>query len=73
MHKRIFRLFTAALAALALPVLAQDSGAADAAERLDASNRHMLWLAFGLYALVLAVYLLWSESRLRKLESAKKP
>ncbi len=56
------------LAFFSLSLQAEDTGAAAAAERLDASNRQMLWLAFGLYALVLAIYLLWSESRLRKLE-----
>jgi hypothetical protein len=48
---------------------ADDPGAVAAAERLDASNRQMLWLAFGLYALVLMIYMIWSESRLRRLEN----
>ena len=49
---------------------AQDSGAAAAADRLDASNRQMLWLAFSLYMAVLGIYLLWNESRLRRLEKS---
>lgn len=56
-------------ALFSLSIRAEDTGAAAAAERLDASNRQMLWLAFGLYALVLTIYMLWSESRLRKLEN----
>ena len=57
------------LAFLPLCLHADDPGAAAAAERLDASNRQMLWLAFGLYALVLAIYMVWNESRLRNLEN----
>lgn len=68
MFKQAFRPALACLLLLAAPLVADDPGAAAAAERLDANNRHMLWLAFGLYALVLTLYLLWSESRLRKLE-----
>ncbi len=58
---------TLALLIAALPLAAQES-AGDAAGRLDVANRKMLWLAFGLYALVLGAYLLWSDARLRRLE-----
>ena len=52
---------------------AQDSGAAAAADRLDAAHRQMLWLAFSLYMAVIGIYLFWSESRLRRLEKSARP
>ena len=68
MSRSARRLISAGTLLLTLPLFAQDSGAAQAAERLDESNRRMLWLAFGLYALVVTVYLVWSDLRLRRLE-----
>ena len=70
MRRIIEKISLLLIALISLPLLADDPGAATAAARLDESNRHMLWLAFGLYALVLAIYMIWSESRLRKLEQS---
>ncbi len=72
--RKIFNYSVVICAGLSSSLLrAQDAGAADAANRLDASNRQMLWLAFSLYMAVLGIYLLWSESRLRRLEKSARP
>lgn len=72
--RKIFNNTAVIFASLSASLLrAQDSGAAEAAARLDASNRQMLWLAFSLYMAVLGVYLFWSESRLRRLEKSARP
>jgi hypothetical protein len=73
MRNKFHYSIVACLVFSACALQAQDTGAAAASERLDASNRQMLWLAFSLYMAVLGIYLLWSESRLRRLEKSARP